>query len=205
MGGNLSTRKITLINDEKSGIIKLSDNLAQRLKGQLEDAEQQPPKSPKKAFIPPPPPPPSPPPPSADPIPPAGGAAWDEGRSDPWSGLYAEEGRRALLRLQEEQNQAIAAVHQQWQQKMKQREDQWVETSKLSTAELQRTAEEVEAAFVKSSVTHVCHDCQSAVLKCYQDHPKQTLLCADAVQKFTRCVDLTRLQSVTKEDVRQRG
>lgn len=70
-----------------------------------------------------------------------------------------------------------------------------METTKLSVSELEKTASEVEAAFVKSTVNPVCQDCQTAVLKCYQDHPKQTLLCADVVQKFTRCVDLTRLVS----------
>ncbi|XP_076032204.1 uncharacterized protein LOC143020001 [Oratosquilla oratoria] len=36
MGASQSTRKITLINDDKAGVIKLSESLAHRLRGQLE-------------------------------------------------------------------------------------------------------------------------------------------------------------------------
>ncbi|XP_068205024.1 amyloid beta A4 precursor protein-binding family B member 1-interacting protein-like isoform X2 [Palaemon carinicauda] len=36
MGAAQSTRKITLVDDEKAGVIKLSESLAQRLRGQIE-------------------------------------------------------------------------------------------------------------------------------------------------------------------------
>jgi len=36
MGGSQSTRKITVVNDEASGVIKISDAVVQRLKGEIE-------------------------------------------------------------------------------------------------------------------------------------------------------------------------
>merc|ERR1711892_1297041 len=72
MGANQSTRKITVVNDEVSGVIKISDAVVQRLKGEItgEAAAQEP-----KVEAPPPPPPveeaqPPPPPPPVEVLPP---------------------------------------------------------------------------------------------------------------------------------------
>uniref|UniRef100_A0A2P2HXI9 MICOS complex subunit MIC19-like n=1 Tax=Hirondellea gigas TaxID=1518452 RepID=A0A2P2HXI9_9CRUS len=203
MGSSQSTRKITLVNDDKSGVIKLSENLAHRLRGQLEESEAnaaRPPPSPPSPspYIPPPvaaavpTPLPSTPPRASTPPP-----HYDSSRNgaDAWTSVYAEEARRALMRLQAEQDEAIAAVEHHWQKKMADREQQFVESAKLSVSEMEKTASDVEATFVKSTVTPVCLDCQSKVLSCYQQYPGQTLRCFDVVQQFTRCVDLTRLVS----------
>lgn len=69
MGADQSTRKITVVNDEVSGVIKISDAVVQRLKGEIvRDAE---PGQPSAPAPPPPPPPeeaaPPPPPPASDP------------------------------------------------------------------------------------------------------------------------------------------
>lgn len=71
MGANQSTRKITVVNDEVSGVIKISDAVVQRLKGEIsgEAASQEPKAAPPPAPAPAPPPPepkveaPPPPPP----------------------------------------------------------------------------------------------------------------------------------------------
>jgi hypothetical protein len=36
MGANQSARKITVVNDEATGVIKISDSVVQRLKGTVE-------------------------------------------------------------------------------------------------------------------------------------------------------------------------
>jgi len=41
MGANQSTRKITVVNDEASGVIKISDAVVQRLKGELSGEKKQ--------------------------------------------------------------------------------------------------------------------------------------------------------------------
>eukprot|EP00092_Neocalanus_flemingeri_P012838 GFUD01013832.1.p1 GENE.GFUD01013832.1~~GFUD01013832.1.p1 ORF type:complete len:325 (+),score=126.77 GFUD01013832.1:106-1080(+) len=80
MGANQSTRKITVVNDEVSGVIKISDAVVQRLKGEI-SGETSPAAAPKPAPAPtpepkveaPPPPPPvevPPPPPVAVEVPP---------------------------------------------------------------------------------------------------------------------------------------
>lgn len=61
MGTSHSTRKITLVNDDKAGVIKLSESLAYRLRGQIEGQQA--------TAAAEPPPPPSPPPPPVAAIP----------------------------------------------------------------------------------------------------------------------------------------
>ena len=90
MGANQSARKVTVVNDEASGVIKISDSVVQRLKGEIEGepkqqqqqskSEQQ--QEPKKteSVTPPPPPPPAPTPPveSAPTPPPSPGQVLDD-------------------------------------------------------------------------------------------------------------------------------
>lgn len=78
MGANQSTRKITVVNDEASGVIKISDSVVQRLKGEIsgkpEAARPTPPPveapPPPEPLAPPPPPVVAPPPPVVEPPPP---------------------------------------------------------------------------------------------------------------------------------------
>ncbi|XP_063878586.1 uncharacterized protein LOC135110307 [Scylla paramamosain] len=63
MGASHSTRKITLVNDDKAGVIKLSESLAYRLRGQIEGQQA----TAAAAAEPPPPPSPAPPPVAAIP------------------------------------------------------------------------------------------------------------------------------------------
>ena len=41
MGANQSARKVTVVNDEASGVIKISDSVVQRLKGEISGDSQQ--------------------------------------------------------------------------------------------------------------------------------------------------------------------
>jgi len=65
MGANQSSRKITVVNDEATGVIKISDAVVQRLKGEIAGGESKgepaaPSAPPPAAAEPPPPPPPEP-------------------------------------------------------------------------------------------------------------------------------------------------
>jgi len=100
MGANQSSRKITVVNDEATGVIKISDAVVQRLKGEIAGGESKgepaaPSAPPPAAAEPPPPPPPEPeavtpaplppqeptppppPPPAAEELPPPPAAAPD--------------------------------------------------------------------------------------------------------------------------------
>ena len=86
MGANQSTRKLTVVNDEATGVVKISDSVLERLKGEIsgEKKDSPPPKPEPKpepaaaapsgpvepaedATPPPPPPPTAAPPPAAEP------------------------------------------------------------------------------------------------------------------------------------------
>jgi len=75
MGANQSARKVTVVNDEATGVIKISDSVVQRLKGEIAGEQQQqqqpPPPTPPPQAAPAPPPPAPEPAPAPPPPPPA--------------------------------------------------------------------------------------------------------------------------------------
>ena len=60
MGANQSTRKLTVVSDEATGVVKISDSVLERLKGEISGEK-------KEASPPPPPPAPAPTPPQPEP------------------------------------------------------------------------------------------------------------------------------------------
>lgn len=292
MGAAQSTRKITLVDDDKAGVIKLSESLAHRLRGQIEGQQGAPAERTSPAAIqeplPPPPfhPPPHPsvplpqhsfterplpvipePPRVADvapiptvpePTPPKAPTPETEPRTlgqpdapaanvpgpltlpvphqvedipsssrerptapdvgiaikagagptlvqpsgsiPPWS-IYAEEAHLMVMRLREEKEQEIKKVHQEWREKMDARELEFTKMARLSEEEVSNALKEVENLFMKASCTPVCQGQQEKVMNCYQDHPRQSLRCAREVEHFTECVDLSRLQSIMKQEI----
>ncbi|KAK7070580.1 hypothetical protein SK128_007741 [Halocaridina rubra] len=281
MGAAQSTRKITLVDDEKAGVIKLSESLAQRLRGQIEGqhaalSERVTPAAAPEPVSPSPPPavaslspsqipepysleppkvpdvlpfvpeplapkpvprgvspepepqapgtPPSsvvevpmPKPPELKlPIPqqvevtapdvdvairagPGPTLVQPGGSIPPWS-IYAEEAHLMVMRLREEKEQEIKKLNQAWREKMDSREQEFAKISGLSEEQVSSALKEVESLFMKASCTPVCQNQQEAVMNCYQDHPRQSLRCAREVEHFTQCVDLSRLQSIMKQE-----
>ena len=45
MGANQSTRKLTVVNDEATGVVKISDSVLERLKGEISGEKRDPPPS----------------------------------------------------------------------------------------------------------------------------------------------------------------
>jgi len=117
----------------------------------------------------------------------------------PWS-IYAEEAHLMVMRLRAEKDQEIKKLSDEWRAKLDNREQEYVETAKLTQENFTSSLKEVESMFVKATCDPVCQTQQEEVMKCYQDHPHQSLRCAREVSQFAQCVDLSRLQSVMKQN-----
>jgi len=107
-----------------------------------------------------------------------------------------------VMRLREEKEQEMKQLNQDWQDQMDAREREFVNMAKLSEENVNSALNEVESLFMKATCTPVCQNQQEAVMGCYLDHPRQSLRCAREVAQFTQCVDLTRLQSVLKQNAK---
>ncbi|XP_066990325.1 uncharacterized protein [Macrobrachium rosenbergii] len=121
------------------------------------------------------------------------------GNIPPWS-IYAEEAHLMVMRLREEKEQEIKKLNQDWRDKLDAREKEFIKMARLSEDQVASTLKEVEGLFMKASCSPVCQNHQDAVMHCYQDHPRQSLRCAREVEQFAQCVDLSRLQSVMKQE-----
>ena len=127
MGANQSARKVTVVNDEASGVIKISDSVVQRLKGEISgDSQQQqqqqsaPAPEPEKVSPPPaapvePTPPPPPPAPEAAPAP--------APQSEPV--IQQQVWQRPIIQYIEEPSISALRVKAEKEEEMKTQDDYW--------------------------------------------------------------------------------
>ena len=133
MGANQSARKVTVVNDEASGVIKISDSVVQRLKGEISgESQQQQPSRPvpeqEKVAPPPPPPPPAAP---EDPAPPRPAPAQDAApapapappQSEPV--IQQQVWQRPIIQYIEEPSISALRVKAEKEEEMKTQDDYW--------------------------------------------------------------------------------
>ena len=133
MGAQQSARKVNVIQDEATGVIKISDSVVQRLKGEITGENQQqeqqqqqtPPPPPKPEATPPPPPPPVTEPPPApapsEPAPPPPAP----GPSQVWQRpiiQYIEEPSISALRVKAEKEEEIKNLDDYWKDRLQKQE-----------------------------------------------------------------------------------
>lgn len=191
MGGTSSTRRITVVNDDSTGVIKISDSVVYRLKGELDDK----PRTPDRVKTPPPQPvPPSlpstpaPEPPKAI-VPPE--VAATAPIQNPPSPKKASTTPAAAA--------SISAGEEYWRQKYQESRRHSDLLHRETTTEFQRGLQEVESLFSPPNVTPVCEEIEAKVLQCYLDNPKTSLNCSHQVKAFTECVDAMRIHALSSK------
>jgi len=206
MGANQSARKVTVVNDEASGVIKISDSVVQRLKGEIEgepkqQQQQQQSKSeqqqePKKteSVTPPPPPPPAPAPPveSAPTPPPSPGQVWQRPIIQ-----YIEEPSISALRVKAEKEEEMKTLDDYWKDRLQKQEESFMTNAKLTEEEIIKSAKHVGTLFKPNVNKEICRESQLAVQSCYEANPSKPLLCRDKVLEFTNCVAAARLEMLS--------
>jgi len=241
MGANQSSRKITVVNDEASGRIKISDSVLQRLKDEVSGkndspssqekstppppppaADPTPPPPPAPApepeTLPPPPPPPvepeptpAPPPPpppvveAAPPAPPvpAPPAPPVEQVAPPtqiWQRpiiQYIEEPSLSALKVRQEKEEEMKKLEDYWKSRLRQQQDEHIESAKLREEEFNKNASKVQSLFIPANRKPVCKSETDVVKECYVSNPGQTLRCREAVSSFYNCVSDARVSSAS--------
>jgi len=218
MGANQSARKVTVVNDEASGVIKISDSVVQRLKGEISgDSQQQqqqqsspapepekvapPPAAPVEPTPPPPPVEPTPPPP-----PPAPAAPTPAPPIEPviqqqvWQRpiiQYIEEPSISALRVKAEKEEEMKTQDDYWRERLQKQEESFIANAKLTEGEIIKNAKYVETLFKPAVNKEICRESQQSVLSCYESNPGKPLLCREQVLAFTKCVSEARSGLVT--------
>merc|ERR1719336_1483296 len=139
MGAQQSARKVNVIQDEATGVIKISDSVVQRLKGEItgenqqQEQQQQQTPPPKPEATPPPPPPPAPAPSEPAPPPPA------PGPSQVWQRpiiQYIEEPSISALRVKAEKEEEMKTLDDYWKERLQKQEESFITTVKLTEEEV---------------------------------------------------------------------
>jgi len=227
MGAAQSSRKITVVNDEATGKIKISDSVLQRLKDEINDknnpspkktapeppppaAEPEPtptpppaPAAPEPETLPPPPvvePEPAPaPPPAPLAAPPAAENVETQPQAPPphiWQRpiiQYIEEPSLSALKVKQEKEEEMKKLEDYWKLRLRQQQDDHIESAKLREDEFTKNASLVTSLFVPANRKPVCKSETDVVKECYISNVGQTLRCRDAVTNFYNCVSDSRL------------
>ena len=132
MGANQSARKVTVVNDEASGVIKISDSVVQRLKGEIsgdsQNQQQQSAPAPEPEKVTPPPaapvdPTPPPPPPVQEAAPPPAPVPAHQPQSEPV--IQQQVWQRPIIQYIEEPSISALRVKAEKEEEMKTQDDYW--------------------------------------------------------------------------------
>jgi len=202
MGANQSSRKITVVNDEATGVIKISDSVVQRLKGEItgEGDKESAPVAPASSSQPPPPPPqPEPkvtPAAPAPPPPPPQQHEQEHHQPHVWQRpiiQYIEEPSLSALKVKQEKEEEMKKLEDYWKSRLQNQQDEHTKMAALTEDEFNKSLKKVETLFATVGTQSVCRDESEAVRGCYANNKNKSLRCRESVQSFSSCVSAARL------------
>lgn len=197
-----SNRKITVVNDEVAGVIKISDSVVRRLKGELKQGRDET-KAPSQPAVyqndnsndvakP------SPQAASSSALPPVTAPVITVKESNAYGNIM-EEAHLTALKIRQEKEAELRRVEEHWRNQLLNLTNHYNELSQLTEAEYRAAIHDVEIAFAKTSFSNVCSDQKERVLKCYKEHKDRPLECAGEVKEFAACVQKFRLENLDKQ------
>jgi hypothetical protein len=175
MGGlhSTGTRKISVPNDDTSGVIKVSDSVVERLKGGTEVKESK----------------------SENPVSQAQSNVQPVTSSFPQS-FYGGVSPKTSLEIRQDKEEALRANDQYWEKRLKKMEDNHMMMNRRMEEEYKKAAKEVEELFSRLPAKREQPPCANAgqyVKSCYQKNLGKVLNCAKEVEAFAACVDTNRI------------
>ncbi|EGI64817.1 PREDICTED: MICOS complex subunit MIC19 [Acromyrmex echinatior] len=178
MGSGQSARKLTISNEEEVGVIKVSNAIVQRL-AQGERSKSHKPLPDEKPAA-----------PIQDPVNPPDASEATTGQP-----VYYPELTVSALQIQQQMEEELNRQNQYWQRRLQTIEDSYQKINRVLEEEYKKAANESSVAKSEGqtianiqNVVQPCLENSNKVLKCFQDHPKETLKCSDLVEEFSNCV-----------------
>jgi MICOS complex subunit MIC19 len=182
MGSGQSARKLTISNEEEVGVIKVSNAIVQRLaQGARTRTDRE----------------------SSDiigtpiqrPTPPSATTVTPQA-SELASGqpVYYSELTMSALQVQQQMEEELKQQDQYWQKRLQNLEDGYQKVNRVLKDEYKKATSEISVAKSGQKIVDVqstvqpCLENSNKVLKCFQDHPKETLKCSNLVEEFSNCV-----------------
>ncbi|XP_024879046.1 uncharacterized protein LOC112459248 [Temnothorax curvispinosus] len=188
MGSGQSARKLTISNEEEVGVIKVSNAIVQRLaqgeraRAARESASDTRPSAPIQHPA---------APPSATPVAPQPQA----GEATPGQPVYYyPELTISALQMQQQMEEELKRQDQHWQRRLRNLEDGYQKVNRVLEDEYNKAVSETSVTNSGQKIANIqsavqpCLENSNKVLKCFQDHPKETLKCSNLVEEFSNCV-----------------
>lgn len=107
------------------------------------------------------------------------------GTVETWRALASSVSDTELQRLREEYKQKLLDQERSNREKLK-----------LTKENLAAEVEKVEKKFSKFTYSPICEIERADIEKCYLAYPKQVLICSPLAEKFMKCVQIHREQSL---------
>ncbi|XP_050447171.1 MICOS complex subunit Mic19 [Cataglyphis hispanica] len=184
MGSGQSARRLTISNEEEIGVIKVSNAIVQRLaqrdgSGAGESFTGTRADLPNK----------HPAPPSAVPT-----AANNATAGQPTPGQQQPELTMSALQIQQQMEEELKKQDQFWQRRLQNLEDGYQQINSILEEEYKKAITEIAAAKAEErsvdvpTTVQLCLEDSNKVIKCFQEHPKETLKCSNLVEEFANCL-----------------
>ncbi|XP_043256377.1 uncharacterized protein LOC122399630 isoform X1 [Colletes gigas] len=188
MGAGQSARKLTINNEEDIDVIKVSNAVVQQLTRKANETASEPinkvrsttltQSSPNMVVSP--------------TIPQSGNVPMTSG----YPVYYYPQLTLTALEIQQQKEQELYNQDQYWQERLENLEKNHLKINSIMDQEYKRAAEELYTSDQKNvniqDAVQPCLESSTKVLKCYQEHPKEILMCSNLVQEFSDCVDQRR-------------
>jgi len=223
MGAQQSSRRITVVSDEASGVIKISDSVVNRLKEEIEGANSNSQQKQESQALPtvsqppfPMPEAPSSPPPEAPPQvvpvvviphPPVPEiptpvqkdvqaiepVVVQESRPQRPIIHYVEEPSLSSLKIRADKEKELNDLDNHWRKRMHEVEQEKTTISNLQAASISMSVKELEDVLNYKPVAPICTSQRSLVTKCLKENKGKPLNCGDYVKEFSNCANSARL------------
>ncbi|XP_044254526.1 MICOS complex subunit MIC25 isoform X2 [Tribolium madens] len=169
MGGSQSrTRKLTVENDDPTSVIKVSDDVVQRIKNNSQARPAAPEPSYQQA-----------PPQQAVPVQP----------------MFIYEPSVTSVQLRQANLAELKKNDHYWENRLKNQQANHQKINEIMEAEYKKAIEEMEVTEKTKTPSRAlppCQDAKEAVMRCYREHANEPMKCAKIVQAFQQCVDSKR-------------
>lgn len=183
MGGSQSTRKISIDSDEAVGVIRVSENVAQRLKNiNNNDGGKG------NATV-----------PNTQPQVPVNNQNVNiyQQHSD---GVYIPQPYITSTMVRQQIEKELEQNDQYWEKRIKTLKDNQSQITHILESEFNKAYKEAENKFPKITKSNAvpCQDLKSKIVDCYKNNANHTLNCSSLVNEFTTCISDSRSKQDSK-------
>jgi len=175
MGGGQSTRKIQVDNDEPVGVIKVSENVVQRLKSNSGGSNV----GTASSYS----------------LPHQDMSANNQNVSYQQHPVYIPQPYVTSSMVREQVEKELEKNDRYWESRIRGLQENQNKLSLIMESEFNKAYKEIEKNFpviAPKNAVIPCQDFKSKVVDCFRNNANQTLNCRDIVNEFTSCVSNSR-------------